>query len=123
MASFIIPAGTGLVSSARTIFLDNGVNISNTMPKRVTKFGDGYSLSIPLGPIVRTYNASFSSRPVEEIDLIEAYFAYLGSDVIHNLTIFGSSIKATVSSYAKSYMNGSVYSLNTEFKEVFRRTY
>jgi hypothetical protein len=123
MASFIIPSGILGLTSPRTIYLDNGVNMQNTMPKRVAKFGDGYSLSIPLGSAVRTISASFSGRTTEEINLIESYFAYLGADTIDNLTIFGESINATVAGYSKSFMNGALYSLNTQFKEVFRESY
>ncbi|NDD83004.1 hypothetical protein EBZ38_01800 [bacterium] len=123
---FTIPSGTLSLTRDRIIHLDNGVSIQNTMPKRVTKFGDGYSLSIPIGPRRRVISASFSGRDIEEINLIESYFALLGAAVVPNFYIVsdGSSelVKVNVSKYSKSFMNGYLYSLSTEFNEVFRGT-
>jgi phage-related protein len=117
-AYFTIPSSFTLAQD-ETIPLDRNVSISVKRSERVTDFGDGYFSTVPLGPAVKTYQASFSNRPTAEIDLIESYFDSLQGGVINGLYI-DENVNGCVLEYSKNYRNGEVYSLTATIKEVFR---
>jgi hypothetical protein len=132
MSYFIIPTSTGLVASNTTIYFDNGLSVSSTPNKRVMKFGDGYSLSIPLSPLRREFNFTLSNREPTAINLVENYFKYLqefvnpssASKLINGLNIFDRNVSGELLSFNKIYsrQDGSngAYSISGSIKEVFR---
>ena len=132
MSYFIIPTSSGLVASNTTIYFDNGLSVSSTPNKRVMKFGDGYSLSIPLSPLRREFNFTLSNREPTVINLVESYFKYLqefvnpssASKLINGLNIFDRNVSGELLSFNKIYsrQDGSngAYSISGSIKEVFR---
>lgn len=132
MSYFIIPTSSGLVASNTTIYFDNGLSISSTPNKRVMKFGDGYSLSIPLSPLRREFSFTLSNREPATINLIESYFKYLqefvnpssASKLINGLNIFDRNINGELLSFNKIYSrydgSNGAYSIRGSIREVFR---
>jgi hypothetical protein len=132
MSYFIIPTSSGLVASNTTIYFDNGLSISSTPNKRVMKFGDGYSLSIPLSPLRREFNFALSNREPATINLIESYFKFLQafvsantpSKLVNGLNIYDRAVTGELLSFNKIYSrydgtNGA-YSISGSIREVFR---
>jgi hypothetical protein len=132
MSYFIIPTSSGLVASNTTIFFDNGLSISSTPNKRVMKFGDGYSLSVPLSPLRREFNFTLSNREPATINLVESYFKFLqalvslntSSKLINGLNIYDRSVNGEILSfnkvYSKFYGSNGAYSISGSIREVFR---
>lgn len=117
MASFIIPGGIlGLVSS-RTIYADNGVQLTTAPLKRKVKFGDGYKSIIHTSPPKRSVSVNFSNREPEEINLIEDYFIYLAGSPLNSLSIFSETWNGIVTQFNKTYNNGAVYGLTATIAE------
>ena len=116
---FIIPTYVGGPPTSQTIYVDNGVSISYDTPRRVNKFGDGYSLAIPIGPIKRSFQATFSNRPVTEINYIDNYFEYKSGEIIV-VNIFGTNGNFEVIDWSKSYINQELSSIQATFTETFR---
>lgn len=112
MIYFIIPG-----EEDRSVYLDNNTQISFAPQKRTMKFGDGYELSIPKSPTLRSFTGSFSNRTPEEINVIDTYFSLLNGEVIPNFYILGSLVRIACTNYSKSYQNGQIYSLQGQFKE------
>lgn len=132
MSYFIIPTSSGLVASNTTIYFDNGLSVSSNPNKRVMKFGDGYSLSIPLSPLRREFSFTLSNREPATINLIESYFKYLqefvnassASKLINGLNIFDRSVNGELLSFNKVYSrydgSNGAYSISGSIREVFR---
>jgi|LakMenEpi03Aug12_release.lakeMendotaPanAssembly.Ray.scaffolds.fasta_scaffold277878_3 hypothetical protein len=132
MSYFIIPTSSGLVSTNTTIYFDNGLSISNTPNKKVMKFGDGYSLSIPLSPLRRDFNFSLSNREPATINLVESYFKFLqalvnestASKLINGLNIFDRNVNGELLSfnkiYSRYYESNGAYTISGSIREVFR---
>lgn len=104
----------------RVVYLDRGLSINNIPQIRSMNYGDGYSLLVPVAPILRTFSASFSNREPEEIIVIDTYFELLQGAIIPDFVVNGETINAKVVNYSKSYMNGQVYSLTAQIVEEFR---
>jgi phage-related protein len=119
MIYFVIPTYSGGPPTSQTIYVDNGVSVSYQAPKRVSNFGDGYSLSIPTGPIKRTFQAVFSNRPTTELNYIDNYFAYKKGGIIV-VNIMGTNGNFEVIDWGKSYINQELTSLQATFTETFR---
>ena len=111
MASYVT------ISSVEYPF-DSGISIQNTPAKRVTNFGDGYALHIPVGPVVRTYNAAFSNRTTFEIETIESFLVAQKGEAF-DIIVQGETIHVVVLEFRKAYQNGEVYSLSATFREYF----
>lgn len=132
MSYFIIPISSGLVVSNTTIYFDNGLSISSTPNKRVMKFGDGYSLSIPLSPLRRNFNFSLSNREPTTINLVENYFKHLQeavnlsapSKLVNGLNILDRNVNGELLSFNKVYSrydgSNGAYSITGSIREVFR---
>lgn len=118
MGSFIIPSGFNGLSSPRTIYIDNGAQLSLNKKDRTLKFGDGYKQIVPISNPKNSLQATFSNRPPEEINLIEAFFIYLAGSAIPDLTVFEEEWVGTVESFNKNYNNGQVYSLTAIITEL-----
>jgi phage-related protein len=104
----------------RVIYLDNNTQVGFAPQKRTVKFGDGYELSIPKSPTLRSFSGSFSNRTPEEINVIDTYLSLLNGDVIPSFSILGSTVSIACVSYSKSYQNGQIFSLQGQFKEELR---
>jgi phage-related protein len=111
MASYVT------ISSVEYPF-DSGISIDNTPAKRVTNFGDGYALHIPIGPVVRNYTASFNNRTTTEIDTIESFLINQKGEAF-DIVVQGETIHVVVLEFTKAYQNGEVYSLSATFREYF----
>ena len=121
MSAYFIIDGTYYSAQAgREIYFDNGLSISVVPQKRVMKFGDGYSLSVPIAPVLRSFTGTFSNREIEEIQVLETYFNLLGGNLVPDLTINGEVVRAKVGQISKSFQNGQAFSMSAEFKEEFR---
>lgn len=117
MASFTIPFGVlGLVSS-RTIYADNGVQLTVGSLKNKIKFGDGYKSIIHTSVPRRSASVTFNNREPEEINLIENYFIYLAGSPLNNLTIFTETWNGVVTGFTKTYNNGALYGLSATIAE------
>jgi hypothetical protein len=104
----------------RVIYLDKNTQVSFAPQKRTVKFGDGYELSIPKSPTLRSFSGSFSNRDPEEINVIDTYFSLLNGEIIPNFSILGSVVPISCINYSKSYQNGEIFSLQGQFKEELR---
>jgi len=117
MSSFIIPSGfLGLVSP-RTIYFDNGIQISKKAPVVRMAFGDGFKSDLKLGFPRRTAGVTLANREPEEINLVENYIIALGGAYLPSLTIMSQSWSGRVSKFSKDYQNGEIYSLSMEITE------
>jgi phage-related protein len=118
MASFIIPSGFGGLISPRTIYMDNGVNLTTTPQVTIMKFGDGYKQIRPLSNPKRSASVTFSNRDPSEINLIESYFIHLAGGALPSLTILDETWVGIVTSFNKNYFNGALYSLSSTIAEL-----
>ena len=119
MSAYFSIDGTVYPAQSDTIVnFDKGLSIQNAPAKRVTKFGDGYGMHMPIGPTVRNLSASFSNRTRDEIDIIETYFTLLKGEPFY-IYVRGESIRVVVLGFNKNYQNGEIYSLTANLKEVF----
>jgi len=117
---FTISAAYYPAEADTVIYLDNGINIRMTPQIRDIEYGEGYGLSIPLAPPLRSFSGQFSNRSPEEINVIENYFVLLAGNTIPSFVVGSETIDVSVMKFNKNYINGEVYSLNAEFKEEYR---
>lgn len=117
MSSFIIPSGILGLVSPRTIYMDNGIQLSTRTLRRKVKFGDGYKYSGGASAPKRSASANFSAREPEEINLIEDYFIYLAGSPIDDLLVLTETWDGVVTQFNKNYMNGSLYGLSCVIEE------
>ena len=103
--------------SDRDIYADKNAQISFTPQKRAVKFGDGYELSIPRFPTIKSFSASFSNRTPEEVNFIDNYLAFVGGSNIPNFYVMGELVKVSCINYSKSYQNGQIFSIQAQFRE------
>ena len=117
-ASFTIDGTVYPAQSGTVVLFDKGLSVQNAPAKRVTKFGDGYSMHLPIGPSVRSYSVSFSNRPTSEIEIIETYFTLLTGEGF-DISVRGETIHVVVLGFNKNYQNGQVYGLTANLREYF----
>jgi hypothetical protein len=117
-ASFTIDGTVYPAQSGTVIYFDKGLTVQNAPAKRVTKFGDGYAMHMPIGPSVRNYSINFNNRPTSEIEIIEEYFTLLKGEGF-DISVRGESIHVVVLGFNKNYLNGELYSLSASLKEYF----
>jgi len=117
-AYFTIDGAVYPAQSGTQVLFDKGFSIQNNPAKRVTKFGDGYSLHIPVGPNVNTYKGAFSARPDAEIDIIEEYFTLLKGEGF-DISVLGDTIHVVALSFNRTFINEGISSLTVDLKEYF----
>jgi phage-related protein len=117
-ASFTIDGAVYPAQSGTVVYFDKGLSVQNAPAKRVTKFGDGYAMHMPIGSSVRSYSASFSNRPTSEIEIIETYFTLLKGEGF-DISVRGETIHVIALGFNKSYQNGQLYSLSANLREYF----
>lgn len=123
MIYFTIPIntlGTGNPVADTDVYVDDGVQITSSPPTRVAKFGDDYSLTMPLGSRKRNFSVSMSNRPQADADLIDDYFSYLAGEPINNFHVLGDTVVAVVLSWTKTFRADNTYTISASFKEVKR---
>jgi hypothetical protein len=128
MAYFIIPTTSGLVAQNTTIMLDKNISITNQPNKNYMKFGDGYSMSVPIAPPTRQYSFSLANRDASEANLVESYFNYLNTQVnftnsarlINGLNIHGRAVSGEILRYSKAFVNDSTYTITGTIEQVYR---
>lgn len=123
MMYFTIPEdilGAGTPASDIDVYLDDGVRIPSSPSNTHNKFGDGYSITTPLGPRIRKFSGSFLNRETELINLIDNYFTYLEGEPINNFHILGVAASVVSLKWGKVYRAEEVYGLQADFEEQFR---
>ena len=118
VSGFTIDGTVYPAQSGTTVNFDRGVAIENSLPKRVNRFGDGYSLHIPIGPVVRKFNVAFLNRASTEITIIETYFELLEAGAF-DITMRGETITVICKGWGVSYQQEDIWSLNAVFEEYF----
>lgn len=117
-AYFTIDGTVYPAQSGTEIVFDKNFSIQNTPAKRVTRFGDGYALQLPIGPTVNTYRGSFTNRTDTEIGIIEEYFTLLKGEGF-DISVLGDTIHVVALSFERRFINGGISSLTVNLKEYF----
>lgn len=83
-------------------------------------FGDGYEQRVLDGINTKddSFSVSFTNRSAEDIELIAGYFD-LKAGKNFNFTVRAETLKVVCESYSISYIQDSVYSLQTTFRRVY----
>ena len=123
MIYFTIPQdvlGVGNPVADTDVYLDDNVQVQSAPPIRSVKFGDDYSLDIPLGSRKRSFSATMSNKPKDTADLIDNYFAFLEGQPINNFHILGVTANIVVLQWSKVFRAIDTYTVRASFKEVIR---
>lgn len=122
MIYFTIPQyalGGGQPASDTDIYLDNSVQIPNRPSLRKQRFGDGYSISVPVGPRKRNFSGSFTFREISVIDMIDQYFELLEGEPINGFYILGTATTIICKSWIVTDRSDDIASLTGQFEEQF----
>jgi len=123
MIYFTIPAnalGTGNPVADTDVYVDDGVQVTSSPPTRVAKFGDDYSLTMPLGSRKRSFSVNMSNRSQADADLIDDYFVFLEGQPINNFHVLDDAVVAVVLQWNKTFRATDTYTVSASFKEVKR---
>jgi len=123
MIYFTIPMnvlGTGNPVADTDVYVDDGVQLSSSPPVRSVKFGEDYSLEIPLGSRRRNFSATMSNRSQATADLIDAYFDYLAGEPVNNFHVLNDTVTVVVLQWSKVFRASDTYTISASFKEVKR---
>jgi phage-related protein len=112
--------GTGNPVADTDVYVDDGVQLSSSPPVRSVKFGEDYSLEIPLGSRRRNFSATMSNRSQATADLIDAYFDYLAGEPVNNFHVLNDTVTVVVLQWSKVFRASDTYTISASFKEVKR---
>jgi phage-related protein len=116
IAGFTINGSVYPAQSGTTINFDRNVRIQNVIPKRVSKFGDGYKSHLPIGSSKRRIDVSFTNR--SNGNIIETYFELLNG-ASFDITLRGETVTVVCAQWQKTYPQEGIHTITATLQEYY----